>query len=656
MPGRGTAEHRRADVRKHNIGGGGQKSGASLPDTAPLSSFNANRDFACQLVRALKIVWRLSKSERLAVDGALAERKRLAVAAAADKGRYIRPITLFQAQPATAGADVTVDVLKAHLLALGVPERAIAVATGDTRGLDGIDLMKPDCPVEHVITVQALKEGWDCSFAYVFCSLANVGSEGAVEQLLGRVLRQPYAERRADPSLNQAHAHVSSPVFAATAEKLKDQLVAMGFNAPGEARSMIVEQATVPLEGGGINRVAEPLALWLDAPLDVSALPVAAQRAVRLESRADGSAVLHIAADTTPAVASVIAAIVEKSEARGKAKAGAILDWQAVNDMRRAPAGRGVTFARVPQFMVRVQGALELAEPETFINLAGWRLEDASHELDAAAFDYDETAQVFRFDLDGEALSYTLAARTAELALDYAATWTPHGLASWLAANIDKRDRWHSSHSAVLEFARRAVDDLLTRRTLPLATLARGRYVLKRAIEGRIRASRLAAAERGRDTLFGLPDDLVVAPDHAFAFDPAINPASNFYEGAWTPNKHYYARMGTMNPDELECAQTLDDLPAVASWIRNGDYGAHVFSLPTSTGRFLPDFIAELSGGRVFVLEHKGAHLEQYASEREKDLIGQHWAARSGGRCLFAMVTQRKSGASLRRQIEAELS
>jgi hypothetical protein len=53
--------------------------------------------------------------------------------------------------------------------------------------LEGINLLDPACKVEFVITAQALKEGWDCSFAYVFCSLATVDSKKDVEHLLGRV-------------------------------------------------------------------------------------------------------------------------------------------------------------------------------------------------------------------------------------------------------------------------------------------------------------------------------------------------------------------------------------------------------------------------------------------------------------------------------------
>src|SRR3546814_11248009 len=74
-----------------------------------------------------------------------------------------RPIVLFQAQQ--RDQEVTVEVLKKHLIETeNIPAEKIAVATGDQRGLDGIDLFDPACPIEHVITLEALKEGWDCSF------------------------------------------------------------------------------------------------------------------------------------------------------------------------------------------------------------------------------------------------------------------------------------------------------------------------------------------------------------------------------------------------------------------------------------------------------------------------------------------------------------
>ena len=141
-----------------------------------------------------------------AVNSAIAARVALAGTAENDPD-HIRPIVLFQAQP--KNQEVTIDALKNHLIEVEqIPEEKIAVATGDQRELDGIDLFDPKCSVEHVITVEALKEGWDCSFAYAFCSVSRIQSAVDVEQLLGRVLRMPYAKRREADALNRAYQPV----------------------------------------------------------------------------------------------------------------------------------------------------------------------------------------------------------------------------------------------------------------------------------------------------------------------------------------------------------------------------------------------------------------------------------------------------------------
>jgi type III restriction enzyme len=80
---------------------------------------------------------------------------------------------LFQAQ--SKDEEVTVEVLKKYKVeTAGMPENQIKTATGDQKELDGVDIFNPDEPARYIITVEALKEGWDCSFAYVLCSLANV--------------------------------------------------------------------------------------------------------------------------------------------------------------------------------------------------------------------------------------------------------------------------------------------------------------------------------------------------------------------------------------------------------------------------------------------------------------------------------------------------
>ena len=85
-----------------------------------------------------------------------------AIAAEAAGGKYIRPIVLFQAQPRTGDNSDTFDKIKAMLVGMGIAENQIAVKTSNVDDLKGQDLMSRDCEIRYIITVNALKEGWDC--------------------------------------------------------------------------------------------------------------------------------------------------------------------------------------------------------------------------------------------------------------------------------------------------------------------------------------------------------------------------------------------------------------------------------------------------------------------------------------------------------------
>jgi len=178
-----------------------------------------------------------------ALQEAIQQRDRLEQAARAEQaasGEYVRPIILLQAQPHHhAHETLTVEVLQNALQTdFHVPKSQIAVATGEERGIEDIDLFDPACELRFIITVQALAEGWDCSFAYILCSVAQITTARAVEQILGRVLRLPHARRKDHPELNQAYAYVTSKDFDRTAHSLRDALVDNGFERY-EARTAI---------------------------------------------------------------------------------------------------------------------------------------------------------------------------------------------------------------------------------------------------------------------------------------------------------------------------------------------------------------------------------------------------------------------------------
>ena len=147
-------------------------------------------------------------------------------------GDYLRPIMLIQAQPHRKGQEtLSVEFVEKSLIEdHHIPENQIARATGEDKGLEGIDLNNEKCPIRYIITVQALREGWDCPFAYVLCSVTEQKSMGAVEQILGRVLRLPYCKPKSIKELDRAYAFVTSSNFAEAANNLVDALVENGFN------------------------------------------------------------------------------------------------------------------------------------------------------------------------------------------------------------------------------------------------------------------------------------------------------------------------------------------------------------------------------------------------------------------------------------------
>jgi len=145
-------------------------------------------------------------------------------------GKYIRPIVLFQAQPKTNDDNTTFEKLKEQLLGLGIPEEHIKIKTANIDELKGVDLMSKECEVRYIITINALKEGWDCPFAYILASLADKSSSVDVEQILGRVLRQPYVQKHKAFQLNLSYVLTASVKFNETLQNIVKGLQASGFS------------------------------------------------------------------------------------------------------------------------------------------------------------------------------------------------------------------------------------------------------------------------------------------------------------------------------------------------------------------------------------------------------------------------------------------
>ena len=145
-------------------------------------------------------------------------------------GMPIRPIVLFQAQSKGKENSTTFERLREKLVDAGIPEKEIAIKTADVNELKNIDLMDPGCPIRYIITVNALKEGWDCPFAYILASLANKTSQIDVEQIVGRVLRQPFTKRSGRAELNMCYVLTNSNDFKSTLDDIVKGLNGAGFS------------------------------------------------------------------------------------------------------------------------------------------------------------------------------------------------------------------------------------------------------------------------------------------------------------------------------------------------------------------------------------------------------------------------------------------
>ena len=149
----------------------------------------------------------------------------------AGQSENIRPIILFQAESNGKGDRLTFDKIKSELIQnYNIPPEQIAIKTADINDLRGVDLMSIDCSIRYIITVNALKEGWDCPFAYILASLANRSSPIDVEQILGRILRRPFSKNFSNDLLNMSYVFTSSADFRQTLNKIVIGLNAAGFS------------------------------------------------------------------------------------------------------------------------------------------------------------------------------------------------------------------------------------------------------------------------------------------------------------------------------------------------------------------------------------------------------------------------------------------
>jgi type III restriction enzyme len=166
--------------------------------------------------------------------------------------REIRPIVLIQVERVgkdqrDAGLIHAEDVREYLMQRLGISETEIALKTSEKDDIEGINLLAEGCRINWIITKAALQEGWDCPFAYILVSLNNTGSAQSMTQLIGRVLRQPFAERTEHNELNESYVYCLRQRADAIAKDVKKALEKEGYeDGEGSVVDQSGERETAP--------------------------------------------------------------------------------------------------------------------------------------------------------------------------------------------------------------------------------------------------------------------------------------------------------------------------------------------------------------------------------------------------------------------------
>ena len=580
---------------------------------------------------------------------------------------YLRPLVLIQSEPRRNGIEtLDFDKVKNELVTnQGIPASEIVVATGEEKGLEEIDvgyklgIADPACPVKFVITQRALAEGWDCPFAYILVSMASLSSATAVEQLLGRVLRQPGASHRSARALNESYAFVVSRNFAETAGALRDRLVAGAGFERREVTEFVTaakaEQARLDLEGHAGHVVVRPVAITLSERPDMRSVPKQVRDKVSWDPKLNR---LTISTPLTDDEAEALKASVTSNTAAAAIGEAAEVSRTTAIELFETPTELGKRF-RIPQLALRVQDEWVLFDdPEVLEYPWDLSLSDAVPAADdltalGAALKVSEGGEI---DVDdgGYMVSRFLPELQRDLGLVYQPeNWDEGRVVTWLCRNLPEPSLTHASKQI---FVAAWLNDLLRREGFTLARANLQKFLIRNLLEARIRELRKQAVGKAfQRTLFG--DDaakrVAVTDQYAFEFHAQAYAPGRDYDGRFGHfdfRKHFYGRMGDFDSkEEFECACKLDmwaQQGRIEFWVRNlvRREGSSFF-LQKADGRFYPDFLCQLPGtagqpGPVLAVEYKGA--DRWNGAEDDRLIGGLWANLSEGRCRFVMVKDKR--------------
>lgn len=543
-------------------------------------------------------------------------------------GEYIRPIVLFQAQPKNAADNETFEKIKERLITKGIPADQIAIKTASINEIKGIDLLSEDCQIRYIITVNALKEGWDAPFAYILSSLANRTSKIDVEQILGRILRQPYTKKHADSLLNMSYVFTASQNFHETL----DSIIA-GLNKSGFSKKDFRVKQTESVQTLASNQ---------------------SQQFVMQESTGtefiDEINDRPIAATNIPTVSESVDAIIsnarnEEVEFENKVQnAESDITWGYSDELAGATNITPVKdhfkeiyqYYKLPQFFISAPEQSLLNEGNTDVLLSAEMLLDEQFELKKqnTEIDFDAISlEVYQVDIEESGIKddYTpkykkLSEKQSTAFVEYINSLPEDGqlraLADLVISDMGRMEQF--ADSDLRTFVRRVLEDM----SAAVRTEVKSNpYTYARKIRKHIET---LAQQRSEEIFSKWIDTGKVFMRNSYGLPNHITPTSSVD----TITKSLYVAEQAMNTLETEFISEVASLDNIKFWhkiIERKGFFVNGFL------NHYPDFLIVTEFGKKILVETKGDHLDGSDSVRKLKL-GKVWASKAGSEYRYFMV------------------
>ena len=546
-------------------------------------------------------------------------------------GRYIRPIALLQAQPRTSKESVDYQKIKEQLLEIGVPEGQIKIKTGDRDEIKDMDLLSRECEVRFIITVNALKEGWDCPFAYVLASIANRSSAVDVEQILGRILRQPYAEKQRQDLLNLCYVFTSSNDFNATVGNIIKSLNHEGFSNR-DYRLAQPEQLRKHDDTPTETEAHEQLAM--DMGDEPSAPEIDVAEIKEMLGSGDTGETIHTVIETATEQSRQYNERIEEAQYDElQMTAPEIMDKKKHYPMKETFKETAKTVC-LPVFKKRINTGSIFEEAGSLAPLTkgmlaeGFDLRKADRNIDftrakteAVAIDIAETGK------NDYAPEYQKLNDTKLQYIQEAfKTISTEGQREQLAKAVAKKIRMDEVSEPVISgYVKDVVRDFDSEQVMEMFEYLEN---TAQTIREKI-ASLLMSHERSK-FLEGLDTGDIVC-DAEFTLRPFISPL----EAVSSMGKSLYRYEGDMDRFEMDVITEVAKLDNVVWWHRNLERGKG-FHINAYINHY-PDFIVKLKNGKVVVIETKGDDRDNSDSKRKLE-VGKRWASAAGSDYRYFMV------------------